>query len=288
MPTLRLFASAREAAGTGRDELPGETVGELLASAADRYGPTFVQVLATCKVWVNGESAADATPISAADEVAVLPPVSGGSGSDGETNEPASPDESALQRLRADPRSNHPYSESCILPGSPCKGPAVEGDTVDPTSLSLDDLRAQRTDLQLADDAVSYVRRIVQGRLDMVIEEKRRRVGGTHLDMIEDLPTVFGRHLTGGPARPPRPTEDSSDHPLAIELDLLCSEMNADRVGELDDDELELVVSGLEAFEHSISHERQELFVRLDALSAELVHRYRDGEASVEGLLAEG
>jgi len=76
--TLRLFASAREAAGTGRDDLPGQTVGELLATATDRYGPAFVQVLATCRVWVNGESATSDTVISANDEVAVLPPVSGG------------------------------------------------------------------------------------------------------------------------------------------------------------------------------------------------------------------
>ncbi len=78
MATLRLFASAREAAGTGRDDIPGQTVGELLATAGDRYGAAFVHVLATCRVWVNGESASNDTVISAADEVAVLPPVSGG------------------------------------------------------------------------------------------------------------------------------------------------------------------------------------------------------------------
>lgn len=58
--------------------MPGDTVGELLAAAGDRYGAAFVQVLATCRVWVNGESATDDTVVSAADEVAVLPPVSGG------------------------------------------------------------------------------------------------------------------------------------------------------------------------------------------------------------------
>ena len=58
--------------------MPGDTVGELLAAAKARYGASFVQVLATCRVWVNGESATDETVVSAADEVAVLPPVSGG------------------------------------------------------------------------------------------------------------------------------------------------------------------------------------------------------------------
>ncbi|MEI7617952.1 MAG: MoaD/ThiS family protein [Actinomycetota bacterium] len=78
MAILRLFASAREAAGVGRDDLPGHTVGELLATAQDRYGPAFSAVLSSCKIWVNGESADADTVISARDEVAVLPPVSGG------------------------------------------------------------------------------------------------------------------------------------------------------------------------------------------------------------------
>lgn len=78
MAILRLFASAREAAGTGRDDVPGQTVGELLATAEDRYGAAFGAVLGSCRIWVNGESATADTVISARDEVAVLPPVSGG------------------------------------------------------------------------------------------------------------------------------------------------------------------------------------------------------------------
>jgi molybdopterin converting factor small subunit len=73
-----LYASAREAAGTGRDDLPADTVGELLAAASDKYGQAFVEVLRTCRIWVNGESATSDTVLSAGDEVAVLPPVSGG------------------------------------------------------------------------------------------------------------------------------------------------------------------------------------------------------------------
>ncbi len=76
--TLRLFASARDAAGTARDDVPGATVGAVLATARERYGPAFVAVLATAKVWVNGEPATDDDPVIDTDEVAVLPPVSGG------------------------------------------------------------------------------------------------------------------------------------------------------------------------------------------------------------------
>ncbi|MGI8684432.1 MAG: MoaD/ThiS family protein [Acidimicrobiales bacterium] len=76
---LRLFAAAREAAGTGRDEVDGDTVADVLAAARARYGEPFAAVLRTAKVWVNGEPADDDSPVAEADEVAVLPPVSGGS-----------------------------------------------------------------------------------------------------------------------------------------------------------------------------------------------------------------
>ncbi len=78
MARIRLFAAARDAAGTGRDELPGDTVGEVLTLARQRYGATFDAVLTTCRIWVNGEPAEVQDTIRATDELAVLPPVSGG------------------------------------------------------------------------------------------------------------------------------------------------------------------------------------------------------------------
>ena len=78
MPTVRLFAAAREAAGTAHARLSGATVGEVLAAARGTWGPEFSAVLDTCRVWVNGEPTTDGDPVSDDDEVAVLPPVSGG------------------------------------------------------------------------------------------------------------------------------------------------------------------------------------------------------------------
>jgi molybdopterin converting factor small subunit len=78
MAVLRLFAAARTAAGTARDLVPGGTVAEVLAAARARYGDEFAAVLPTCAVWLNGEPALGAAPVTADDEVAVLPPVSGG------------------------------------------------------------------------------------------------------------------------------------------------------------------------------------------------------------------
>ena len=77
MAIVRLFAAAREAAGTGRDELPGATVGDVLSEARRRYGERFAAVLETCKIWVNGEPADPRDAIGPSDELAVLPPVSG-------------------------------------------------------------------------------------------------------------------------------------------------------------------------------------------------------------------
>lgn len=78
MPVLRLFAQVRQAAGTAHGVVDGDTVGQVLAEAAARFGPTFEATAATCKVWVNGEPAGPDDPVGPDDEVALLPPVSGG------------------------------------------------------------------------------------------------------------------------------------------------------------------------------------------------------------------
>ncbi len=78
MAVLRLFASAREAAGTGLDSIEGDTVGAVLDQARRRYGEAFSSVLDGCRVWRNGQPAGAADTVDDDDEVAVLPPVSGG------------------------------------------------------------------------------------------------------------------------------------------------------------------------------------------------------------------
>jgi molybdopterin synthase sulfur carrier subunit len=78
--SIRLFAAAREAAGRGSDTIEGATVDEVLERARAAYGPQFALVLHTARVWVNGEEPLlhGATVLLDGDEVAVLPPVSGG------------------------------------------------------------------------------------------------------------------------------------------------------------------------------------------------------------------
>jgi len=78
MAQLLLFGPARQAAGVSRIVLPGRDVGEIIAAAEDRFGDVFVQIMATSSVWLNGDAVEPDAPVEDADEVAVIPPVSGG------------------------------------------------------------------------------------------------------------------------------------------------------------------------------------------------------------------
>jgi hypothetical protein len=154
----------------------------------------------------------------------------------------------------------------------------------DPSDLTLEELRRLRQQLQLEDDAVSYARRVAQARLDLVKAEAQHRATGSDTVVDEELRTVLSSHLTGGPARPPRPTEDLSDHPLAVELDEICASHGLGRLKSLDDGDLVSLTEAIAEFEARVSSDRRARFELLDALSAELVRRYRDGEADVDSL----
>lgn len=82
MARLRLFAGLREAAGVPSDEIDAATVGALLEQARSRYGKEFADALGFANVAVNGTLITaldgDETVLSNTDEVALLPPVSGG------------------------------------------------------------------------------------------------------------------------------------------------------------------------------------------------------------------
>ncbi len=78
MATLRLFAQARELAGSGKVTIDAETVGGVLDEARGRYGDSFGAILDTSRIWLNGAPANEGDAVGADDEVAILPPVSGG------------------------------------------------------------------------------------------------------------------------------------------------------------------------------------------------------------------
>jgi len=78
MATLRLFANLRESAGTDRVNIDAATVGEILDEANEQFGDQFRTGAQSAGVWVNGEPAEASTGITSGDEVALIPPVSGG------------------------------------------------------------------------------------------------------------------------------------------------------------------------------------------------------------------
>jgi sulfur-carrier protein len=91
MARLRLFAGLREAAGTSEVSVDADTVGAVIASAVADFGDEFAAGLGAARVWVNGEPADDDTRVFPDDEVALIPPVSGGT---------------SMARTAADPAEN--------------------------------------------------------------------------------------------------------------------------------------------------------------------------------------
>ena len=150
----------------------------------------------------------------------------------------------------------------------------------DATHLSLSDLRAQRNALQRQEDAVSFVRRLTQGRIDLVHDEERRRAANAPAPsgtLTERLANVFGQEHGGGSARPPRETDVPADHPLLVQLDELCEEFSFENLESLSDADISALRDALTLFEQSCSQQRHQMFEQIDALTAELVARLRDG-----------
>lgn len=80
MAQVLLFARAKELAGRSRDDVDGATVGDVVARAAKTYGREFVDLLECCSVMLDGNQVRDwTTSVTSASEIAILPPVSGGS-----------------------------------------------------------------------------------------------------------------------------------------------------------------------------------------------------------------
>ena len=78
MATLRLFASVKQMAGTGSVILSGATVADVVEEASQRYGAEFSDMARNCRISLNGNPTEINTPVNDDDEIALLPPISGG------------------------------------------------------------------------------------------------------------------------------------------------------------------------------------------------------------------
>jgi sulfur-carrier protein len=75
---VRLFAALRELAGAPELDVDAGDVGEVLDQLSDKLGPEFDRIMAAGSVVVDGERASRDRGLQQDDEVALLPPVSGG------------------------------------------------------------------------------------------------------------------------------------------------------------------------------------------------------------------
>jgi hypothetical protein len=160
--------------------------------------------------------------------------------------------------------------------------------------LDLAALRALRRDAQREEADLSYLRRMLHGRIDILRAELRRR--GAR-DEPPPCPPALVEHLSEILADEPSPVRSSARHvtlgiPLTEPVRRLAEDVLAEDV--LFDlcsrpyAELDAVTTRLLAHEHHVSRRRHVLQQTIDSTSAEIARRYRDGEARVEDLLALG
>jgi hypothetical protein len=162
----------------------------------------------------------------------------------------------------------------------------------DLTGLDMVDLRAKRTECQELEVALSYRRRIAQGRLDLVGVEQRRRLQGGERPvgdeaLVRELTAALAdRGRPAGNGRLPQLLAPDIDGIDLADLDAIAGTTTLSRLSELTDDEIVELVSQLGRFEADTSRERRALHDRIDSLQAEITRRYRTGEASVDSLLS--
>ncbi|MEU7508791.1 AmfC protein [Streptomyces lavendulae] len=160
------------------------------------------------------------------------------------------------------------------------------GPTTPATALGLPELRALRRDAQRDEADLSYVRRLLQGRIDILRAELARRtdpetpVVDRLSEILADAPSsrsASARHVTLGTPH------NEEFRLLAAEM---LSEVELSDLAARTDAELHDAMGRLVGYEQQVSRRRQQLQRTADDSSAEITRRYREGEAQVDDLLA--
>jgi chaperonin cofactor prefoldin len=157
--------------------------------------------------------------------------------------------------------------------------------------LALEDLRKRREEAEAEEEGNSYLRRVLQGRIDILRAELIRRTEGTAngsgdvAGLVAGLPGILsdrgGSSFTAIPKiRMPLP-----DGQHRRRLERLVSDETIARLPDLNVDELSQAVELLSREEERVSANRRAVQRVVDALRGELARRYRDGSAKVAELL---
>lgn len=155
-------------------------------------------------------------------------------------------------------------------------------------ALSLAELRERRDEAEQEETDTSYIRRLVQGRIDILRAELARRSGEGTGSLLADLPQILGEHGPRPAARglgrhntlEPSRADEHRRYVEALVADVDLSDVTA-----RSDEELRSAMGVFEREESDLSDKRRRIFAVLDAFSAEITRRYRDGEADVSDLL---
>ncbi len=159
------------------------------------------------------------------------------------------------------------------------------------TDWSIDRVRSRRNDATTVETGLSYLRRITQGRLDIVLSEEHRRQhgeSGGHLDeLVGQLPEILGDrvHVPGLGRLPAQMAPGELDPDLSARLEAVLPSGKLDALQDFNTEDLAAVSNALNDFERAVSAQRHAVFDVIDRLQEELVRRYRTGEATVDSLL---
>lgn len=152
----------------------------------------------------------------------------------------------------------------------------------------LADVRSLRDEAEQEEVDLSYTRRLIQGRMDIVRAELNHREGnGTGGSVVDNLAQVLadeprtaarglGRHTTIEPSR-------VDNHRRYVES--LVADVDLSDTAARSSDELHHALRVLAEEEQKLSGKRREVQQVMDACQAEITRRYRDGEADVATLL---
>ena len=146
--------------------------------------------------------------------------------------------------------------------------------------LSLEELRLRRRTCADLDVEYSYYRRLLQGRLDLLAFEMRRRAGEEKRTLIEALPEILASWASPGRGLPERwVTMEIPDLPAAGRraVDRALSDDFLAHLSEMTEEELASVQQRLGEVEAEVSRQRQVVFAASELLEAEVVRRYRAG-----------
>lgn len=153
----------------------------------------------------------------------------------------------------------------------------------------IETIRERRAECQRLEDAASYLRRLVQTRIDILGAELRFRSASVErasiVDQLKDVLTdPRETHSTNGRFVTTELGEDQESWALRRVLEA-SSGHDIEESADLSDDALNTMTEGLVLLERSVSLERRTLHDVFDRLQAELIERYKSGRASVDGLL---